>query len=89
MMDAQSARRTTYLPDANIRPYPDSYVQAPDRHPMQIVAGIIEKEGWANRTIGIEMDAYFYTAHSHAWLVRSLPNASWSMPACWSAGCAW
>ena len=75
MMDATSARRTTYLPDANIRPYPDSYVQAPDRHPMQIVAGIIETEGWAGKTIGIEMDAYFYSAHSHSWLVRSLPNA--------------
>ena len=77
-MDATSAHRTTYLPASHIRPYPDSYVQQPDRHPMQVVAGIIEKEGWGKRRIGIEMDAYYYTAHAHEWLVRSLPNATLS-----------
>ncbi|MGE0719827.1 MAG: M24 family metallopeptidase [Alphaproteobacteria bacterium] len=74
-MDATSAHRTTYLPADAIRPYPDSYVQASDRHPMQIVAGIIEKEGWSRKTIGIEMDAYYYTAHAHEWLAGALPNA--------------
>jgi ectoine hydrolase len=75
LMDATSARRTTYLPEDCIRPYPDEYIQAVDRHPMQFIAGIIEENGWSRKAIGVEMGAYYYTARSHAELVAALPAA--------------
>jgi Xaa-Pro aminopeptidase len=74
-MDAASARRTTYLPDACIQPYPDSYVQSPDRHPFELLAKLLESKGWAGKALGVEMDSYYYPARSHAVLTRSLPNA--------------
>src|SRR5262249_34941554 len=74
-MDATSARRTTYLPEGHIRPYPDWYVQAADRHPMQFIGGVIEENGWGDKVLGVEMGAYYYTARSHAELVAALPNA--------------
>lgn len=74
-MDAASAQRITYLPENCIRPYPDSYVQAPDRHPFQLLAKLIEEKGWGKKTIGVESDAYYYTARSHSELTRALPNA--------------
>src|SRR4051812_30671966 len=54
-MDATSTRRTTYLPEAAILPYPDAYVQATDRHPMEFIARIIEEKGWGKKTLGVEM----------------------------------
>jgi ectoine hydrolase len=74
-MDAPSARRTTYLPDENIHPYPDGYVQAPDKHPMQVVAQIAESKGWGNATIGVELDAYYHTPRAQDALAGALPNA--------------
>jgi Xaa-Pro aminopeptidase len=75
MMDGASARRITYLPEDSIQPYPDSYVQAVDRHPFQLLAQLIEKRGWGTKTIAVESDAYYYTARSHTLLVEGLPNA--------------
>lgn len=74
-MDATSANRTTYLTQEWIRPYPDYYVQSADRHPMQFIAALIKENGWANRVIGVEMGAYYYTARSHSELVAALPGA--------------
>ena len=56
-MDAPSVRRTTYLPEHCIAPYPDTYVQAADRHPMQFVANFIRDKGWGNKVVGVEMGA--------------------------------
>lgn len=75
-MDAASARRITYLPDSCIQPYPDSYVQAPDRHPFQLLAKLLESKGWASKAIGVEMDSFYYPARSHAVLTQALPNAT-------------
>ena len=75
MMDGPSARRITYLPEDSIQPYPDSYVQAVDRHPFQLLAQLIEQRGWGAKTIAVESDAYYYTARSHEVLTAGLPNA--------------
>lgn len=74
-MDAPSARRTTYLPDDNVLPYPDTYVQAADRHPMQFIANFMQDKGWATKVVGVEMGAYYYSARSHVELQRALPDA--------------
>jgi len=75
-IDANGARRTTYLRDANIFDYPDHYVQSTERHPMDYLSGILRDRGLGNVVIGVEMDNYYFSAAAYASLVRHLPNAS-------------
>ena len=74
-MDAVGARLTAFLIPENIVPYPDVYVGADDRHPMEFLAGELCSRGWDKGRIGVEMDEYYYTARWHAILTRDLPNA--------------
>jgi ectoine hydrolase len=73
--DANGARLTSYLGHDNIVAYPDIYVQSTERHPMDLLSGIIEERGWAKASIGVEMDNYWFTAAAFASLTRHLPNA--------------
>ncbi|AGB75415.1 MULTISPECIES: ectoine hydrolase DoeA [Rhizobium] len=73
--DANGAKRTAYLSDDNIIGYPDHYVQSNERHPMDLLSKIIEERGWANASIAVEMDNYWFTAAAYASLVKHLPNA--------------
>ena len=74
--DANGARRTVHMSDDRIIGYPDHYVQSTERHPMDYLAGILRDRGWGDRRIGVELDNYYFTAASHASLVRHLPSAS-------------
>lgn len=60
--DTKAALRTTWLADEDIVPYPESYVQTPDRHPMATLAGLLADRGWSGRRIGVESDNYYYSA---------------------------
>jgi ectoine hydrolase len=75
-MDANGGRVTTFLADDNMIGYPDTYVQSTERHPMDWIAEEMTRRGMHKGTIGVEMDAYYYTAASHAALCKGLPNAS-------------
>ena len=75
-MDANAAKVTTYLAHDNILGYPDDYVQSTEKHPMDYVAGVLDARGWGGLRIGVEMDAYFFTAACLASLRRNLPNAT-------------
>jgi len=74
-MDANGARQTTFLKPENIVGYPDHYVQSPVRHPMNFVADEIKRRGWDRKTIGLEMDAYYFSARGYVELQKSLPEA--------------
>ncbi len=74
--DAAGARLTTWLSDENIWPYPDDYVQFFDLHPMSFVADRLRERGWQRRTIGVEMDNYWFTARCLQRLTAGLPDAS-------------
>ncbi|MCF8078653.1 MAG: M24 family metallopeptidase [Desulfobacterales bacterium] len=74
-MDANGARLTTWLAEENILGYPEDYVQSPVKHPMNVAGEEIHRRGWAKRTVGVEMDAYYFTARSFAELKKSLPEA--------------
>ena len=74
-MDVAGARHTTFLPESGIIGYPDHYVQTLARHPMNFVGDMIREQGWGAKTIGVEMDAYYFTARSFAELRKSLPDA--------------
>ena len=76
-MDALGARRTVFMAsDDNIRGYDDTFVQNPDKHPMQELAAVISEQGLESATIGVEMDNYYYTAAAHATLTAALPLAT-------------
>jgi ectoine utilization protein EutD len=77
-MDANAARVTTYLTADNIHGYPDDYVQSTEKHPMDYVSDLVKSKGWDKRTIGVEKDAYYFTAACLESLQRNLPNASFS-----------
>ncbi|WP_339226890.1 M24 family metallopeptidase [Oceanobacillus sp. FSL K6-2867] len=75
-MDRNAARVTTWLYDENIIPYPDDYVQSDTKHPMDFVACILTQIGQGNRSIGVEMESYYFTAKCYGQLLKGLPNAT-------------
>ena len=74
--DANGAKLTTWLFHENIFPYPDDYVQSTTKHPMDYIAEILKQIGQDKRSIGVEMDHYYFTAKGYEQLKNGLPNAS-------------
>lgn len=74
-MDAAGGLLTAWMKPENVVGYPEDHVQRPDRHPMDWIAGWIEKKGWGRGNIGIELEAYYYSPKAHARLTAGLPNA--------------
>jgi len=74
-MDVNGARHTTWIGEDNIIGYPEDYVQSPVKHPMNVVGEEIRKRGWGGRSVGVEMDAYYFTARSFVELQKTLPDA--------------
>ncbi|WP_017729417.1 M24 family metallopeptidase [Halalkalibacterium ligniniphilum] len=75
-MDANVAKVTSWLYHDNIIPYSDDYVQSTTKHPMDFVANILTEIGQGKRSIGVEMDNYYFTAKCYIQLQKGLPNAS-------------
>ncbi len=75
-MDANGARLTSFLSNESIFEYADNYVQSTERHPMHFVADIIRKFHWEKKSIGVEMDQFYFTHRSYVELEKSLPQAS-------------
>ncbi|MDN4074182.1 MULTISPECIES: M24 family metallopeptidase [Fictibacillus] len=74
--DANGAKATSWLYHENLIPYPDDYVQSATLHPMDFVADILKQIGQDKRSIGVEMDNYYFTAKCYEQLKKGLPNAS-------------
>ena len=74
-IDALGARRTVSMDDENIVGYDDSYVQNPDKHPMETLAALIRERGWDKGRIGVEMDNYYYSAAAHRSLTANLAES--------------
>jgi Xaa-Pro dipeptidase len=74
-MDVNGARHTTWIGEDNIIGYPEDYVQSPVKHPMNVVGDEIRRRGWGTRAVGVEMDAYYFTARSFDELEKTLPDA--------------
>lgn len=73
-MDAQGAKRTVYMDEAQIIGYDDTYVQNPEKHPMETLASLILERGWQDRPCGVEMDNYYFSAAAYNTLTAKLPN---------------
>ncbi len=76
-MDALGAQRTVFMPDGDsIRGYDDTFVQNPDKHPMQELAALLAELGLETAKLGVELDNYYYTAAAHHALTQALPQAN-------------
>ena len=76
LMDANGARRTAFLDDDHILFYADRYIQADGIHPMDDLAEKLAGLGLDKARIGVEMNAYYYSAAGHAALMKGLPGAT-------------
>ncbi len=76
-MDALGSKRTVYMSGDNIYGYDDTYVQNPDKHPMEHLGQLIKAQGWSELHIGLELDNYYFTAAAYMSLVQALPDAKW------------
>ena len=74
-MDAVGGRLTAWMKPENVVGFPEDFVHQTDRHPMDWIARWLADKGWGKGRIGVELDAYYYTAKAHACLVAGLPNA--------------
>lgn len=75
-MDAEGAIRTAYMDPDRLRGYADDYVQSTERHPMEVLGGLLTDLGLGSARIGVELDNYWYTAAAHRTLLAALPEAS-------------
>lgn len=75
-MDAEGAIRTAYMDPDRLRGYADDYVQSTERHPMEVLGGLLADLGVGSARIGVELDNYWYTAAAHRTLLAALPEAS-------------
>ena len=76
-MDALGAKRTVFMANEHIYGYEDTYVQNPDKHPMEDLASLLKAQTWEGMRIGLEMDNYYFTAAAYLSLVQELPKAKW------------
>jgi ectoine hydrolase len=74
--DANGAHLTTWLPEACIFGYPDEYVQSRYTHTMRYVAQLLRDQGWAERSLGVEMDGYWFSARMYLTLEEELPQTT-------------
>ncbi|MBA2175023.1 M24 family metallopeptidase [Halobacillus locisalis] len=74
-LDANGARLTTWIYEENVIAYPDHYVHSDQHHPMDFISEILIQIGQGNRTVGVEMDHYYFTGKALEQLRKGLPNA--------------
>ncbi|MFK8253445.1 M24 family metallopeptidase [Ancylobacter terrae] len=74
-MDAPGARITSFLADANIRPYPETHVDSDDLHPAQFLGQVLAEAGYGAATLGVDLDAFYFTARAFLELGKALPQA--------------
>ncbi len=72
MQDTKAARRTVWMDDDHIVPYPESYVMTTERHPMQQLAEVLTARGLAGLRVAVEADNYYYSAKADQVLRSSL-----------------
>ena len=77
-IDQVGTQLTTDLPLPDILAYPDHYVQSPDIHPMEYLAGILKDKQLDKKRIGIEKDNYYFSARAAESLYNTLPDATFS-----------
>ena len=74
-MDANGARRTVYMDEAQILDYSDDHVMSTERHAFGQLAGLLDGMGHGSARVCVELDNYYYSAAAHQHLCAGLPDA--------------
>ena len=73
--DAGGAYIKTYLKKENIIVYDEHYIHTWPKHPYDYLVKIINDKKWDKLSIGLEMDAHYFTAYCYEKIKQGLPNA--------------
>ena len=73
--DAGGAYIKTYLKKENIIVYNENYIHKWPKHPYDYLVDIIKEKKWDKLSIGLEMDAHYFTAFCYEKIKNGLPNA--------------
>lgn len=73
VMDASSAKKTTWMDNDNVRYYSDEYVEG--TNPFVFVAEVLEDLGVDDQTIGIEGSSYYFSGEDYKTITRELSDA--------------
>ena len=73
--DAGGAYIKTYLKKENIIVYDEHYIHAWPKHPYDYLVKVIKEKKWDKLSIGLEMDAHYFTAFCYEKIKNGLPDA--------------
>ena len=73
--DAGGAHLKTYLKKENIIAYDEHYIHTWPKHPYDYLVEIIKNKKWDKLSIGLEMDAHYFTAFCYQKIRDGLPDA--------------
>ena len=73
--DAGGAYIKTYLKKDNIIVYNENFIHKWPKHPYDYLVQVIKEKKWENLSIGLEMDAHYFTAFCYEKIKQGLPNA--------------
>ena len=73
--DAGGAHLKTYIKKENIVVYDEEYIHTWPKHPYDYLVKIIKEKNWDRLSIGLEMDAHYFTAFCYEKIKQGLPNA--------------
>ncbi len=73
--DAGGAYLKTYLKKENIIVYDEHYIHTWPKHPYDYLVEIIKNKKWNKLSIGLEMDAHYFTAFCYQKIRDGLPDA--------------
>ncbi len=73
--DAGGAYLKTYLKRENIIVYDEHYIHTWPKHPYDYLVEIIKNKKWNKLSIGLEMDAHYFTAFCYQKIRDGLPDA--------------
>ena len=72
--DAGGAYIKTYLNKDNIIVYDESYIHTWPKHPYDYLTKVIKEKKWDKLSIGVEMDAHYFTAFCYEKIKQGLPK---------------
>ena len=74
--DAGGAFIKSYVKKENIIVYDEHYIHTWPKHPYDYLVKIIKDKKWDKLSIGLEMDAHYFTAFCYEKIKRGLPGAN-------------
>lgn len=74
--DTNGALRTVWMGDDRVTGYEDTYVQNPEKHPMEDLAARLPGMGYEAPRLGVEMDNYYFSAKAYLALHQTLGGGS-------------